>query len=222
MTPATETVSSYRNLFAVPGFARLVASTLLVRSAGGMWQLALVLFVLQRFHSPELAGLTVFLSIAPGIVVSPLAGVLLDRHGRVRLMLVPLTFDRCIVSRANSARFTADTISQRREFRQFTAEQRAAEQELAALAVEQQQAMTGIPEDLLDHYQRIARRHKGVAMAEIRDETCTLCGVRVRPHVFQELRRDDNHEIFHCETCTRILYYVEQPVAQASSSASES
>ena len=51
-----------------------------------MLQLVLVLFVLQRFHSPTLAGLTVFLSIAPGIVVSPLAGALLDRHGRVRLI----------------------------------------------------------------------------------------------------------------------------------------
>ncbi len=102
------------------------------------------------------------------------------------------------------------------------AEQAAAQAELERDTAERQQAIGNIPEDLLDHYQRIARRHKGVAMAEIRDETCTLCGVRVRPHVFQELRRDDNHEIFHCETCTRILYYVEQPVAQASSSASES
>src|SRR3989442_6251670 len=72
-----------------------------------------------------------------------------------------------------------------------------------------------IPEDLLDHYQRIARRHNGVALAEVRDETCMLCRVRVRPHVYQELRRETSHEIFHCESCTRILYYTDQPVAQA-------
>jgi MFS family permease len=51
-----------------------------------MMQLTLVLFVLQRFHSPTLAGITVFLAIAPGIATSPLAGALLDRHGRVRLI----------------------------------------------------------------------------------------------------------------------------------------
>jgi hypothetical protein len=37
--------------------------------------------------------------------------------------------------------------------------------------------------------------------------------MRIRPHVFQELRRSDSHEIFQCESCTRILYYVEPPVA---------
>src|SRR6267378_2680398 len=80
---------------------------------------------------------------------------------------------------------------------------------------ERERAVATIPEDLLDHYQRIARRHNGVALAEVRDETCMLCRVRVRPHVYQELRRETSHEIFHCESCTRILYYTDQPVAQA-------
>ena len=43
-----------------------------------MVSLAIVLFVLERYHSPQLAGITVFLSIAPGTIVSPLAGALLD------------------------------------------------------------------------------------------------------------------------------------------------
>ena len=82
--PAT----SYRQLFAIGGFPRLAAATLLARTAGGMWQVTLVLFVLARFHSPTLAGLATFLSIAPGLVVSPLAGALLDRHGRVPMILL--------------------------------------------------------------------------------------------------------------------------------------
>ncbi|HZC05045.1 MAG TPA: MFS transporter [Ktedonobacterales bacterium] len=83
-----ESVSSYRRLFAIGGFPRLAASTLLARTAGGMWQVTLVLFVLARFHSPTLAGLATFLSIVPGLAVSPLAGALLDRHGRVRMILL--------------------------------------------------------------------------------------------------------------------------------------
>ncbi len=53
-----------------------------------MFNVALVLFVLQRYHSPQLAGLATFLSIFPGLVVSPLAGALLDRHGRARLVVL--------------------------------------------------------------------------------------------------------------------------------------
>jgi uncharacterized protein len=98
------------------------------------------------------------------------------------------------------------------------AEQAAAERELERDTAERERAVTAIPEELLDHYQRIARRHGGVALAEVRDETCTLCRVRVRPHVYQELRREGSQEIFHCESCTRILYYSEQAVAQASES----
>jgi MFS family permease len=72
----------------VPGFARLYAGMLLGRVAASMVTVALVLFVLQRYHSPQLAGLTAFLSIFPGMVVSPLAGALLDRHGRARLVVL--------------------------------------------------------------------------------------------------------------------------------------
>jgi MFS family permease len=53
-----------------------------------MWGIVLVLFVLQRYRSPSLAGLTVLLSILPGLVFSPVAGALLDRQGRVRLMIL--------------------------------------------------------------------------------------------------------------------------------------
>jgi MFS family permease len=59
---------------------------MLARTASQMMLLTLVLFVLQRFRSPSLAGITVFLSIAPGVALSPIAGALLDRHGRVRLI----------------------------------------------------------------------------------------------------------------------------------------
>jgi MFS family permease len=53
-----------------------------------MSALALVLFVLTRYHSPSLAGLVIFLSIFPGTLVSPIAGALLDRHGRRRLIIL--------------------------------------------------------------------------------------------------------------------------------------
>jgi len=72
----------------VPGFGRLYAGLLFGRVGGSMFNVALVLFVLQRYHSPQLAGLAAFLSIFSGLVVSPLAGALLDRHGRARLVVL--------------------------------------------------------------------------------------------------------------------------------------
>ena len=79
---------SYRLLFSIDGFLRLVAGILLGRIASQMVSLVLVLLVLERYGSPALAGLATFLSLAPGLLVSPIAGTLLDRYGRRRLIVL--------------------------------------------------------------------------------------------------------------------------------------
>jgi predicted MFS family arabinose efflux permease len=79
---------TYRALFALPGFPRLVAGMQLARIADSMAGITVILFVLQRYHSPALAGLTEFMAILPGLVVSPVVGALLDRHGRIRLIII--------------------------------------------------------------------------------------------------------------------------------------
>ena len=80
--------ASYRGLFRVRGFGRVVVGTALARLGGQMWEIVLVLFVLSRYHSPALAGLTVLMAALPGLILSPVAGALLDRQGRVRLMIL--------------------------------------------------------------------------------------------------------------------------------------
>jgi predicted MFS family arabinose efflux permease len=72
----------------VPGFARLYAALLLGRMASSMGSVAMVLFVLERYHSPGLAGITAFTASLPGILVSPIAGALLDQYGRARLIML--------------------------------------------------------------------------------------------------------------------------------------
>jgi predicted MFS family arabinose efflux permease len=49
---------------------------------------ALILFVLTRYHSPQLAGATAFFAILPGLLVAPVAGALLDRKGRARFVVL--------------------------------------------------------------------------------------------------------------------------------------
>jgi len=83
---------SYRALLSVPTFPRAVVGAQLGRIAGQMGGVAMVLFVLTRYHSPALAGAVLFLSIMPGTLVAPIAGALLDRHGRKRLIILDFGF----------------------------------------------------------------------------------------------------------------------------------
>ena len=73
---------------AVPSLGRVLLSMQISRIAQSMVGIVVILFALQRYNSPQLAGLVAFASIAPGMIVSPIAGALLDRHGRVRLIIV--------------------------------------------------------------------------------------------------------------------------------------
>lgn len=65
---------------------RILLSMQLARIAGSMISVAFVLFTLDAYGSPVLTGLVTFASVFPGLIVSPIAGALLDRHGRVRLI----------------------------------------------------------------------------------------------------------------------------------------
>jgi predicted nucleic acid-binding Zn-ribbon protein len=102
---------------------------------------------------------------------------------------------------------------------QLDQQQAALERELAEVEAEAARVRSGLPEDLLDHYRRIASRHGGMAVAAVVDEACGLCRVRVRPHVMQLLRQPDQAELFHCESCTRILYLPEPEPASAATPA---
>jgi MFS family permease len=78
---------SYRALLAVRSLPRILLSMAVSRIAGAMLSVAIILFTLDEYHSPELAGLVTFVGIMPGLLVSPIAGALLDRHGRMRLVM---------------------------------------------------------------------------------------------------------------------------------------
>jgi predicted nucleic acid-binding Zn-ribbon protein len=121
-------------------------------------------------------------------------------------------FDRQIKS-AEAALKEAEAVAAREK--SALAEERAAEEsKLAAAEAERAGVVAGIPETLLAEYQRVAKS-RGTALAEVIGEICHACGMHVRPHVYQELRRAGNEETYHCETCGRILYYPE-PTAPAS------
>ncbi len=73
--------NSYRALWRTPHLPALLASMALTRMAARMFSLTLVLFVLARYASPSLAGWLVFAAVAPGLLLSPICGAILDRVG---------------------------------------------------------------------------------------------------------------------------------------------
>jgi MFS family permease len=83
---------SYRALLAIPTLPRLLVGMTLARIVASMAPVALVLFTLEQFGSPAFAGLVTFAATAPAVLVSPIAGALLDRHGRARLVVVAYLF----------------------------------------------------------------------------------------------------------------------------------
>ncbi|MEW6321264.1 MAG: C4-type zinc ribbon domain-containing protein [Acidobacteriota bacterium] len=60
-------------------------------------------------------------------------------------------------------------------------------------------------------FERIAKARHGLAVARAADERCTVCQVRLRPQVFNQIRH--NETIHQCDSCQRVLYYVPVPAA---------
>jgi predicted nucleic acid-binding Zn-ribbon protein len=59
-------------------------------------------------------------------------------------------------------------------------------------------------------FEQVAKVRKGVAIcAATRDGLCSVCHVRLRPHVFQQIRQNDT--IIQCDSCQRVLYWIPPP-----------
>ena len=84
----------------------------------------------------------------------------------------------------------------------------------AAAVTVREEIAKKIPEDVLDLYTRISKKHPGSAMAEARGDQCRACGLRVLPHILQLLTSDTDEDLFRCESCGRILYSLE-PIPHA-------
>lgn len=75
----------------------LMLAACLLRLAGRIFTLAIVLYVLARFDSPVLAGWVAFASLAPGLIVSPLAGAMLDRLGAAKAIVIDMAVSAALV-----------------------------------------------------------------------------------------------------------------------------
>lgn len=54
-------------------------------------------------------------------------------------------------------------------------------------------------------YDRVSRLRGGVVLAEAIDYSCQACRMKIRPQVFNDIRRGD--AIIPCESCGRVLFF---------------
>src|SRR5262245_50201242 len=97
--------------------------------------------------------------------------------------------------------------------RQALEEERAAlERDLTSTSAGRETIAARLSGPALQLFEHVSRQRKGLAVAEARDGHCMVCHVRLRPQVFNEVRRNDS--LIQCESCLRILYYVASPAAR--------
>jgi predicted nucleic acid-binding Zn-ribbon protein len=95
--------------------------------------------------------------------------------------------------------------------KKILAEDLTLEESRLAKATEARAALVkDIEPRLMALFEQVARARKGVAISSAtRDGLCSLCHVRLRPPVFQQVRHNDT--IIQCESCQRVLYWVPPP-----------
>jgi predicted nucleic acid-binding Zn-ribbon protein len=101
--------------------------------------------------------------------------------------------------------------------KEIEAEKKALNQELVSTEAslkESTEARTALVKALeprlLALFEQVARVRKGIAICSAtRDGLCSVCHMRLRPHVFQQIRQNDT--IIQCDSCQRVMYWVPPP-----------
>jgi predicted nucleic acid-binding Zn-ribbon protein len=84
-------------------------------------------------------------------------------------------------------------------------EKSEAEDKMKKLEENREELVPKIPSDQLKLYNQISSKKNGIVLSEIHDEFCSMCHMRVRPQMVNELLAGS--KIILCENCGRILYY---------------
>jgi uncharacterized protein len=111
---------------------------------------------------------------------------------------------------------TSEIEKEKEEARRRTAED---EKELAEWKAKRDQYRSGVPSDLLQHYDRVVKLRK-TGLSEVRNQMCMACQVMLRPQTYNEVRSADR--VMICDSCQRVLYFdpaseaaIEKPSATA-------
>jgi predicted nucleic acid-binding Zn-ribbon protein len=96
---------------------------------------------------------------------------------------------------------TAEIEKEKEDARKVTAED---QKKLAEWNAKRSALRTGIAEDVLRQYERVAK-FRGSGLAEVRDQKCMGCQVMLRPQTYNEVR--NGQKVMVCESCSRVYYF---------------
>jgi len=86
--------------------------------------------------------------------------------------------------------------------------QRESEAKNKELNQEKEELISKIPDERAGLYMKIFKTKNGIALSPLTGDFCSLCHMRVRPQVLNELK--GNEKIIICENCGRILYFPDE------------
>ncbi len=99
----------------------------------------------------------------------------------------------------------AETEQHEERLKDWRAEQRAINEELAAAREEITRLEAQIPPRDRAEFHRLVDKKRGLAVVLVHGSSCSACHVKVRPAAMQILKQ--GREVIYCDTCKRILYY---------------
>ena len=102
----------------------------------------------------------------------------------------------------------AETEQHEERMKDWRAEQRDINQQLAGAREEIARLEAEIPPRDRAEFRRLIDKKHGLAVAVVIGSSCSACHVKVRPAAMQILKQ--GREIVYCDSCKRILYYEPQ------------
>lgn len=88
--------------------------------------------------------------------------------------------------------------------RSLLEEKSALEKKLETLNAERQATMSALPSEMLVTYENLRQQRRGVAVAQVADNSCAACGTTLTA-ALQQVARSAT-QLAHCPTCGRILF----------------
>lgn len=78
-------------------------------------------------------------------------------------------------------------------------------QEIETLKKERKELISKLPAELYGEYTELMKKHKGLAVAQVKNSVCQGCFLHIPPQLYVEIKL--NQSIYHCPQCGRFLYY---------------
>jgi predicted nucleic acid-binding Zn-ribbon protein len=132
-----------------------------------------------------------------------------------KLLVLMEEADALTAAQKAADRALADELDRGKKARAaLDAERAQIDKDLTRLSDERTRESRELDAGLLAKYSQLLKQRKGIAVAKMTGDICEACHVRLRPHVTQQVRRNDG--IVQCDSCQRILYFV-APAATSTS-----